>query len=326
MKILINNMKLNESDFKLLTYLYHNNREPLTKIAKACKLSREQVDYKIKKYISSKLIMRFIPIIDYTKLGYNCFALFFFKLEKFSSFNLFCQKLAKNKNCISWARIYGKYDLVGNFIFKNEKELGDFISELFNSPNRISDYLLIKPFFAELYPLKFCNHKNLEDLPIIGEDSNKIKIDEKDKKILKCLAEEGRMKLIDIATKSGISIELAFHKLKKLKQNKVILGSRIQFNMEKLGYYFSQILLDIQNFSDENKNKIKHFCKKSKHINSLTFSLTRPNCMIQLFHNNEAELRETMDSLKKLFENEHINLELTFVNTEEEKINVLPFL
>lgn len=319
-------MKLNQADFKLLTYLYHNNREPLTKIAKACKLSREQVDYKIKKYISSKLIMGFIPIIDYTKLGYNCFAMFLFKLEKYSSFNGVCQKLTENKNCISHGKIYGKYDLFGNFIFKNEKELGDFISELFNSLNRVSDYLLIKPFFSELYPLKFCNHKNLEDLPVVGETYDKIKIDDKDKKILKCLAQDGRMKLIDIATKSDISIELAFHKLKKLKQNKVLLGSRIQFNMEKLGYYFSQILLDIKNFSDENKNKIKQFCKNSKHINSLTFSLIPPNCMIQLFHNNETELRETIDSLKKLFENEQIKIELTFANTEEEKINVLPFL
>jgi len=319
------NLKLNQADFKLLTYLYHNNREPLTKIAKACKLSREQVDYKIKKYISSKLIMGFIPIINYTKLGYNCFAMFLFKLEKFSSFNLFCQKLSKNKNCISYGKIYGKYDLFGNFIFKDEKELGDFISELFNSPNRISDYLLIKPFLAELYPLKFCNHKNLEDLPIVGETSDKIKIDERDKKILKCLVQEGRMKLIDIATKLDISIELAFHKLKKLKQNKIIVGSRIQFNMEKLEYYFSQILLDIKNFSDENKNKIRTFCKNSKHINSLTFSLTRPNCMIQLFHKDEGELKETIDSLKKLFENEQIKIELTSTNTEEEKINVLPF-
>lgn len=48
--------------------------------------------------------------------------------------------------------------------------------------------------------------------------------------------------------------------------------------------------------------------------------------MIQLFHKNEAESRETINSLKNLFENEQIKIELTFANTEEDKVNPLPFL
>ncbi len=320
-------MKLNESDFRLLSYLYHHNREPLTKIAKACKLSREQVDYKIKKYLSSGLIMKFGTIFDYNKLGYNCFAIFLLKFEKFFSVKTFPKKLAKNKNCISWGKIHGRYDLYATFIFKDEKELGDYISSLFNDKiNTLSNYLLIKPFFSEMYPLKLYSHKNLEDYPFIGESTGKIKIDEKDKKILKCLAEDSRMKLIDIAKNVGISIELTFHKLKKLNKNKIILGSRIQFDMGKLDYYFSQIFLDIKNFSDENKNKIKKFCRDSKHVNSLTFSLIRPNCMIQLFYKKESELRKTIDSIKNLFEKENIKINITLSDTEEEKVNTLPFL
>jgi len=319
-------MKLNESDFKLFSYLYHHNRESITKIAKATKLSREQVDYKIKKYISEGLIKKFITVFDWSKFGYTCFTSLLIKFEKPCSKNTFIKKLTKNKNCISWGSIFGEYDLYVNYIFKNEKQLSDYLSNLISSPNPISDYKIIKPYFAELYPLKFFHHKERENFLIIGEESKKIKLNEKDKEILKILAENGRTKLIDIAIKLNISSELALYKLKKLQKEKVILGSRIQFDLEKLGHYFSQILLSIRNFSEENKNKLKQFARQSKYINSLIFSLMKPNCNIQLFYKEEFELRKTINELREIFKNEQIEISVLAVNEDEGKINTLPFL
>ncbi|MDA3836485.1 MAG: Lrp/AsnC family transcriptional regulator [Nanoarchaeota archaeon] len=52
-------MNLDTVDKKLITYLYHNFREPLSKIAKATNLSRDQVEYRIKKYEKEGLIIKF---------------------------------------------------------------------------------------------------------------------------------------------------------------------------------------------------------------------------------------------------------------------------
>lgn len=320
-------MELKESDYKLLSYLYHNNRESITKIARATKLTREQVDYKIKKYLDTGLIKGFLTLFDYSKFGYNYFAILLLKFEKMSSVKAFSQKLNKNNNLISYGYVYGKYDLFLNCIFKNEEELSSFISYLIsNKSNSVSDYFAIKPSFAELYPLKFFKHKDRESMTLVDTLSKERKLDKKDIGILKTLAKDGRIKLIDIAKKLDISSELALYKLRKLYRDKVILGSRIQFNMAKLDYHFSLILLNIRNFSDENKEKMKRFSRNSKHINSLIFSLTRPNCIVQLFNKDQEELKNTINEIKELFKDEYIDIDVMHISEDEGEINTLPFL
>lgn len=319
-------MKLDEKDYKLLSYLYHNQREPITKIAKACHLSREQVNYRLNKYLSEEVIRKFFPVFNYSKLGYNYFVILFLRLDKLSNESVFFNKLSKDKNCISFGKVFGKYDVYANFIFKDEQDFNNYLSKLLGSLISISDYLIIKPSFAELYPLKFFNHPELDKLSIVEKSSEKIKLDKKDILILKELNKDSRKRLIEIATKANISSELALHRLRKLQKQGVILGSRIQFNMEKAGFHFSEILLNIRNFSEENKNKIKKFAKTSKHINSLIFSLTKPNCIIQLFHKEESKLRNTIQKIKKLFEDEIIDLDFMLITDEINPVNPLPFL
>jgi len=320
-------MKLDEKDYKLLTYLYSHNREPVTKIAKQCKLTREQVNYRLNKYFSEGLIKKIYPVLNYSKLGYNYILVLFLKLNKPSSYKTFSEKLSFSKNCHSWGKVFGKYDIFANLIFQDEDEFNNYLSKLLeNSKNIISDYYILKPFFSEFYPLKFLNSNEKGNLLFVGEFSEKVKLDKIEIKMLKELSKDARTKLINLATKTNISSELAFHKLKKFQNQKIILGSRIQFDMEKFGYHFSLILLNVQNFTEETKEKIKKFARNSKHVNTLNFSLTKPNCIIQLFHKEEIELRNTIQKIKEVFAEDVIDLDLMLITDETEKINALPFL
>lgn len=320
-------MNLKPTDYKLLSYLYHNYSEPLSKIAKATKLSRDQVEYRINKYLEQGLIRKFVPIFDGGKLGYSILAVLFLKFEKPKMAEEFSKNLNKSKNCVSYGKVFGKYDLFLNCVFKDEKELNEFISKLFENENHfITDYVLIKPQFAELYPLKFFKHPNKEDYLISLEPGKEAKLDKTDLKILKLLAEDGRMRLIDIATKAGISSERALYRLKRLKSEKVLLGNRIQFDMSVLGYFFTLIFINFRNFSEKNKEKIKSFVKTSKHTNSLIFNLHKPNCMIQLFHKEEAEIREHIEKIKELFKDDSIEISALQIGEDEEEFRPLPFL
>ncbi len=330
-------MNLKPTDYKLLSYLYHNYNEPLSKIAKATKLSRDQVEYRINKYLKEGLIRKFFPVFDWVKLGYDTPAILLLKFEKPRMAEDFSKILKENKNCMSYGKIYGEYDLFLNCIFKDEKELNEFVSKLFeNEEHFITNHLVIKPQFAELYPLKFFNHNNYplkffnhnkEDFLISSSEKNKeIKLDKTNLKILKILSENGRTRLIDIAIKTGISSELALYRLKKLKNEKVILGNRIQFDMLKLGYFFTIIILNFRNFSEKNKSKIKSFVKTSENINSLIFNLHKPNCIIQLFHKDEKEVRDCVEKIKNLFNEDSIEIDILPIGEDEEKIRPLPFL
>lgn len=319
-------MKLTPTDYKLLSYLYHDYDEPLSKIAKATKLSIDQVNYRIKKYLKDGLIRKFVSVFDWSKLGYGTFAVLMLKFEKPKMAEDFSKKLSKDINCMSYGKIYGKYDLFLDCIFRDEKELDEYISKLFeNEDYYIINYLVIKPQFAELYPLKFFNY-NKEDYLLSPENKKEIKLDKIDLKILKVLSENGRTRLIDIAAKTGISSELALYRLKKLKKEKVIFGNRIQFDMSKLGYFFTAIILNFRNFSEKNKSKIKSFARNSKNVNSLIFNLHKPNCMIQLFHKHENEVRDCVKEIRNMFSEDSIEINILAVGEDEEKVRPLPFL
>ena len=320
-------MDLKPTDYKLLNYLYHNYDEPFSKIAKATKLSRDQVEYKINKYLREGLIKKFFPVFDYNKLRYNTLAILLLKFEKPKMANEFSKELDKSKNCMSYGKVYGKYDLFLNCIFKDEKELDKFISQLFeNEKHFITNHTLIKPQFIELYPLKFFNHQNREDYNLSSEIEKKIKLDKTDLKILKILSRNGRARLIDIAGKLNLSSVVVLYRLKRLKKEKVILGNRIQFNMSKLGYFFTLIFIDFRNFSKKNKEKLKSFVKNSKNTNSLMFNLQKPHCIIQLFHKEENEIRNSIEKIKDLFKEDSIEINVLQIGEDEENIRSLPFL
>ncbi|MBR9706645.1 Lrp/AsnC family transcriptional regulator [Candidatus Pacearchaeota archaeon] len=313
-------------DIKLISYLYHNNRESLTKIAKETKLSREQVDYKIKKYLEKGIIKKFATFFNYESLGYNYLVILFLKFSDKEKIKAFEKEFKQSKHCISSGAVFNKYDLFLNLIFKDEKDFRDSLNFILGrDKGLILDYLILKPFFIEKYPLKFLKNKKEESIEIT-EKSKKIKLDQKELEILRILEEDGRIKIIDIAKKINLSAELVLYKLKKLYQKKVILGSRILFDMKRLGYFFSIISLEFNNLSIENQAKIKNFARSSQFVNSLFLTMSKPNCFIQLFHKNEFELRSQIDKLKELFgENEFSNLDVLLIEGEQEA-NTLPFL
>ena len=64
-------MKLDKIDKKLLSYIFHNFRSPITQIAKNCRISREQAEYRIRKYENECLIKVYFALFDLYALGYN---------------------------------------------------------------------------------------------------------------------------------------------------------------------------------------------------------------------------------------------------------------
>ena len=102
-------MELKNKDISLLSYLYHSERESINKIAKACKLSREQVNYKLKKFRESGLIEGFVTLFNYPSLGYNLWATLLIKSkEKLNLSNI--------KNIINTSEIIGYYDYYISFV------------------------------------------------------------------------------------------------------------------------------------------------------------------------------------------------------------------
>ena len=122
--------KFDKTDKRMISYLYHHHREPLTKIAKACKISRDQVEYRLKKYEQKGLIKKYATIFNYESLGYNEFIVVWIKLNSSKEQKKQIRgELKENKNVITYIDVVGKYDLAIDLIYKNKDEFQrDFLN------------------------------------------------------------------------------------------------------------------------------------------------------------------------------------------------------
>mgnify|MGYP001587376837 CR=1 FL=1 len=77
-------MKLDLKDKKILTLLDENARYTNSEIAKKVQLSKPAVEYRINSLEKQKVIFEYYMVIDFTKLGYSQYKLYF----KFQNTNL----------------------------------------------------------------------------------------------------------------------------------------------------------------------------------------------------------------------------------------------
>jgi len=313
-------------DKKLLAYLYNDSRESDTKLAKQLKISREQVSYRIKKFEAEGIIKGYIPLINYNRLGYSIINLILLKFNKQSYAEKFKIQIAKNKNRIITTEVLSKYDLGVLFIFKNEQERNNFLSEMLSiHSSEIADYLVIGPYFSEYYPLKFLGHHELRPRIFHEYKLKEYNLDEKEKKILVVLNKNANARIIDLAKRTNLSAELIVYKLKKLKKENVLLSTRAYFDMEKTGFFYSVILINFHNFSKQNQKKLQDFAKKSNYLDSLMFCAGKPNCYMQIFHRNVLELHKVLNDLRETFPNESITTDILPLKNEGEDVNTIPF-
>ncbi|MBS3175240.1 Lrp/AsnC family transcriptional regulator [Candidatus Woesearchaeota archaeon] len=319
-------MQLTKIQWRLISYLYQNERKPISEIAKAVKISRTQAEYNVKKLSEEKIIKNVLTRVDYSKLGYPCYIFLLLKLNRFSQLKDFTTSLGESKNCISLGKCFGKYDIFTNLIFRNENEINDYLSIILNNKLiEVSDYLLVKPYLIEFYPLKILDSMTFFKPIPLKTDSSPINLDKESIAILKILGKNANAKIVDIAREVKISPELALYKLESLKKSGILLGTKLHLDMKKLGYNYSGFFIHIKNFSIAKLNKIKSFANQHKMIDGIVLSVTKPNCFLQVFHKTDDELKDVINEVKLLLKDDSFELEVLLME-EEEKVNTLPFL
>jgi DNA-binding Lrp family transcriptional regulator len=93
-----------------------------------------------------------------------------------------------------------------------------------------------------------------------------VKIDNKDKDILKLLNENARLTSKSIGASTNISREVADYRIKRLVKNGLISGYITVVNDRKLGYDSYVLLLQLQNYTTEDEKRILDFLKKHDYL------------------------------------------------------------
>ena len=172
--------------------------------------------------------------------------------------------LVKN-NLVLWvADTYGVYDIaltIGTdrlikakeFLAELYKVYGKFLQNKEISVNISGEYLTRD----YLVNKKRVSEKNAD----YYSDTGKSIVDERDVKILKELAKNSRVSIIEIATKLEISSDTVIQRIKKMEKNQVITKYNIFIDNAKIGQIHYKVFLYFNNLSSEKEKELYSYCK-----------------------------------------------------------------
>jgi len=121
-------MKITKKDIKIIAYMRNNSREMLTKISRKTGLPVSTIFDRIKMHTGG-FIKKNTSLLDFQALGFNSRAKVILKVEK-SDRDEIKSLLTTNHNVNSLYRINNGYDFMFEAIFRNMKDLEDFIGNL----------------------------------------------------------------------------------------------------------------------------------------------------------------------------------------------------
>jgi len=254
--------KLDKTDFKILFELDKNCRQSLKKIAKKVGTSRDVVNYRIARLEKLKIIENYYSLINYSKLGYTLLRIYL-KLQNSTpeKEKEIIQSLVSQKKTLTVYSTEGSWDIVMGYLVTNVKEM-DYFWEEFQS--KYKKYIH-KQSLSLMYEFVHFNRKYLVDKKERSFEEKTIaecpkeELDETDKTILKNIATNARISLLELAKKTGLTSPAVSYKLKQLQKKQVILAFKALIDYNKLGYQYFKIDLFIEDLRQ--KKQLREYVK-----------------------------------------------------------------
>jgi len=135
-------VKIDEVDIKILKELQEDARKSLKEIAEKVGVAEGTVYNRINKMKRIGLIKKFIPVIDYSMLGYDIIAVigvtaeggYLVEIEK---------EIAKEPNVTAVYDVTGEFDIVVVAKFKGREDLNTFVKKIASMENVKRTYTML---------------------------------------------------------------------------------------------------------------------------------------------------------------------------------------
>ncbi len=253
---------LDLKDKKLLHELDCNCRRSFNQLAKKVGLSKNSISYRIDNLRKEGIIKSFNTIIDIGKLGYINFRLYFNLQNASLKKEMEIIEFLRKKESVIWlGSMEGLYNIGAIIVTKSITEMNSLWEELFSKyinyfGERSFTIITKSTYFSRAYLLG--GVKTIEEI----ENSilpTKVDLDSIDEKLIKILSTDSRAQIIDISKSLKLSPKTIISHLRKLEKEKIIVGYRTFFDVEKLGYEYFKISFILMNVSKEKEKEFRNY-------------------------------------------------------------------
>jgi DNA-binding Lrp family transcriptional regulator len=124
-------LKVKELEKRILLNLLENGQQPVLKIAKDLRVTRQTVAKKLDQMYESGLLISFFPKLDPELLGLSIQAYILMREDPRSECRQMTEEIIKSFPQVSeFQRIFGKYDSIAKVLVNNNKELTDLVKKI----------------------------------------------------------------------------------------------------------------------------------------------------------------------------------------------------
>ena len=297
---------MDKLDKKLLAELALDSRQPYTRLAKTLKTSREVVAYRINKLKKDGVIQGFITDINTQKLGFIGTAVFVnVKAAKNQEFKNFVQK----SDFAAWgAELSGIWSFAFSIWGKTLEELDEKFSLVYKEfKDSIIDHRPTPHRRNAFFYEKYLGRQRITKPT--GKKRVEHGIDDKDKLLLKELAQNSRASSVELAEKLGLTPPAASQRIKKLEQAGYINKYTLFIDVSKLGLFQYSIFVSNKNL--EEQDKFIAFLTKHPRVNYTAEYVGNPFLEFGLFVEDPYSLRPVLQEIEQAFpENRVIEVSL----------------
>ncbi len=286
-------------DRKILYELDCNSRLPNSRIAKNVGVSRDVVNYRIKRMEEKGYIKGYVPIIDFVKLG-NLNIRIFLNLKNTNpeKEKEIVEYFVKEKNTSLVAKTDGRYDVGVAFWVRDVYVFKDFWDNFIQKYNyflgeyRLSIYTKLY-YFRRDYLLEKRKYGK-----IVSTSIGKASYDKLDSIILAKLSENARTPIIKIARDINVPVKTVAYRIKQLEKKKIILGYGVNIDLEKLKIIYYKVHINLNKIDVAPLNE---YAKRHPNITFIDETIGGWDFEIDLEVNSHKEFLDIMEDMKTRF-------------------------
>ena len=256
---------LDLKDKKILYILAQEARTPASAIAKQVGLSKDAVKYRIRQLEKKKIIYNYIAVIDNDKLGFYAYDLFM-RLNIPPGQESKITGYFDNHPNICWSCFMsGQWNFFVELLCSSNREFHEITKDIaakFSSMledyefHLVGDTYRLTQLVEPLYDGKGLSVK--ADRPLgIPSGQARVALDDVEKKLLTVLRDEALLPVHKLAKRMGVTAEVVRYRLRKLRDEGVLLRTTPTIDYSVLGFVEYILLIKLRNLTPERENRLR---------------------------------------------------------------------
>jgi Lrp/AsnC family leucine-responsive transcriptional regulator len=296
-------MKLDKKDRELLTLLYLNSRESFTRLGKKLKLSSSSVERRLRRLEREGAVSMLLSNVNFAKLGLRSYRLYFkfdvmdeeTEAELIRHFE-YCPRTLWGVIC------QGDYDVLWRVNEKSEMGVEDAINAFTRKFGaKVVEKTVITATYQAYLPWTRAFGGTRQAPSPIDRLTKARKPDEKDMQILAILYPNARQTSVSIAEKVGLTPDAVQYRIKRLIEEKYILGFTAWYDARKLGLEYYKLLVGFRNMSVEKEKKFLDFCTMHDNVVFVNKGIGSWDMEVDIIVEDVVELHSFLRDIKTRF-------------------------